>query len=163
MLPRRHQGLGPVRFTGNSAGQLRDSNHAAASGRSIPEASTSCCTRNAGPRTATTGPGQAATLSWPHPTNRWNQPSRLGDTLSQEASMRRGPIDRTKRKAKSGVQILSPRLEIQELAALVRGELFLFEQQQCMLFFCLSFRFKQMPESRPLGRSSSVTSCSRTA
>jgi hypothetical protein len=32
---------------------------------------------------------------------------------------------------------------------LVRGELFLFEQQQFMLFICLSFRFKQMPESRP--------------
>jgi hypothetical protein len=64
---------------------------------------------------------------------------------------------------KSSIAVLSPRLEIQELVALVRGELFLFEQQQFMLFFCLSFRFKQMPESRPLGPSSSVTSCSRTA
>jgi hypothetical protein len=60
----------------------------------------------------------------------------------------------------ASVQIQSPRLEIQELAALIGGELFLFEQQKFMLFFCLSFRFEQMPESRPLGRSSSVTSCS---
>jgi hypothetical protein len=37
----------------------------------------------------------------------------------------------------------SPRLEIQELAALVRGELCLYEQQQFMLFFCLSFRFRE--------------------
>jgi hypothetical protein len=30
---------------------------------------------------------------------------------------------------KSSLAVLSPRLEIQELSALVRGELFLFEQQ----------------------------------
>ena len=36
---------------------------------------------------------------------------------------------------KSSIAVLSPRLEIQELAALVRGELFLFEQQQFVLFF----------------------------
>ena len=75
---------------------------------------------------------------------------------------RRKPLSQAATDAvNSSIAVLSPRLEIQELAALVRGELFLFEQQQFMLFFCLSFRFKQMPESRPLGRSSSVTSCSQ--
>jgi hypothetical protein len=80
-----------------------------------------------------------------------------------DASVDHTELGRAAGRGPRGVQIQSLRLQIQELAALIGGELFLFEQQKFMPFFCLSFWFEQMPESRPLGRSSSVTSCSRTA